>query len=121
MATEYDPIVGNWYQHLDKGQKFEVVAVDEDAGLVELQHFDGDVEETDLEGWYEMEIEPIEAPEDWTGPVDEMEPDQLGYTETAMDKEDWSSGYDEYGRTARQEEDEWGEGRPEEEPWQGEE
>ncbi|WP_455198264.1 DUF6763 family protein [Kaarinaea lacus] len=29
MSTEVDPIVGNWYQHLDKGQRFLVVAFDD--------------------------------------------------------------------------------------------
>ena len=33
MSTEVDPIVGNWYQHLDKGQRFLVVAFDEKEGL----------------------------------------------------------------------------------------
>jgi len=45
MDTLIDPIFGNWYRHLDKGQMFMVVAVDESDSLVELQHFDGDVEE----------------------------------------------------------------------------
>ena len=62
MTTEADPIVGNWYQHLDKGQKFEVVAFDKDEGWVEIQYFDGDVDEIDLDAWYELDIEPIEAP-----------------------------------------------------------
>ena len=59
MPTESAPIVGNWYRHLDKGQKFEVVAIDEDARIVETQHFDGDIEEIDLDDWYELDIEPI--------------------------------------------------------------
>ena len=32
MPTEADPILGNWYRHLDKGQKFWVVALNEDEG-----------------------------------------------------------------------------------------
>ena len=31
MNSEADPIVGNWYRHLDKGQPFVVVAVDDEA------------------------------------------------------------------------------------------
>lgn len=89
MAIEIDPIVGNWYEHLDKGLKFEVVAVDEDEALVEVQYFNGDIEEIDLETWYELEIEPAEAPEDWTGPMDSIETDDMDYTETDMDTEDW--------------------------------
>ena len=90
MAIDNDPIVGHWYQHLDKGYKFTVVAVDDEKGLVEIQHFDGDLEEADMDIWYEMEIEQVEPPEDWTGPMDELEnEDQLGYTETAMRDDDW--------------------------------
>lgn len=89
MATDADPIVGNWYAHLDKGQRFEVVAVDEDEGTVELQYFDGAVEEVELGEWYELEVEPAEAPEDWTGPVDDVERDDLGYSDTGMEEGDW--------------------------------
>ncbi len=89
MATEADPVIGNWYQHLDKGQKFEVVAVDEQSGTVELQHFDGDVEEVELEQWYDWDVEPIEAPENYSGPMDDFEVDDLEYTDTEMDRSDW--------------------------------
>lgn len=129
MPTEADPVVGNWYQHLDKGQKFEVVAVDEVNALVEIQYFDGDTDEIDLNGWYGLDVEPIEAPEDWTGPVDDVERDDLGYTETDMQPGDWMAAVSEVKSTgeqmAREEsekpEDELGEGFPEEEPWKGEE
>lgn len=97
MAIEIDPIVGNWYEHLDKGLKFEVVAVDEDEALVEVQYFNGDIEEIDLETWYELEIEPAEAPEDWTGPMDSIETDDMDYTETDMDAEDWEVSQQEVG------------------------
>jgi hypothetical protein len=91
VATDSDPIVGNWYQHLDKGQKFEVVAVDEDQGVIEIQHFDGDLEEIDADAWYEMEIEPSEAPENWSGPMDSFEEGSLDYTETDMNSGDWNA------------------------------
>jgi len=90
MPTDADPIVGNWYEHVDKGQKFEVVAIDEDDSLVEIQYFDGDLDQIDLDQWHELNIEPSEEPEDWTGPVDDVERDDLGYTETDMESEDWN-------------------------------
>ena len=37
-----------------------------------------------------MALEPIETPEDWTGPMDDIERDDLGYTETDMSAEDWA-------------------------------
>lgn len=128
MSTEADPIIGNWYEHLDKGQTFEVVALDEDAGTIEVQYFDGNVEEIGLESWYELEIEPSEPPEDWTGAMDDIERDDLGYSETEMASEDWSAplqGMNPHPAVREgempEEEDDWGEGLPEEEPWEDEE
>jgi len=85
MITEADPVIRNWYQHLDKGQRFRVVAVDNDAGLIEIQHFDGDLEEIELAVWRQMDLEPIEAPENWAGALDISEKDDLGteVTDTA--------------------------------------
>ncbi len=125
MPTDADPIEENWYQHLDKGQKFKVVAVDDDAGTVEIQHFDGDLEEIDLDSWYELDVEPIEEPEDWTGPLDDIERDDLGYTESGMQREDWEASSREIkpdSKTGSYEptEDDWNEGSPKEEPWEGE-
>jgi hypothetical protein len=47
---------------------------------VEVQHFDGTLEEFDLEAWEEQDFEEAQAPEDWTGSVDiepeDYEPDR---------------------------------------------
>ena len=40
------PTIGNWYR-IHGGDSFEVVAFDEDDGTIELQYFDGTVEEMD--------------------------------------------------------------------------
>jgi len=106
MPIEAAPIESQWYRHLDKGLQFQVVAVDEEAGTIEIQYFDGDVEELDLELWKEMEIEPIEPPEDWTGPIDDVERDDLGYTETGMSGRDWSSPLEERGSETEEKEEE---------------
>lgn len=81
------PTIGNWYR-IQGGDSFEVVAYDEDDGTIELQYFDGTVEEMDLEDWQaEQEngaLEEVEPPEDWTGSVD-VDPEEddvrgaLGY------------------------------------------
>ena len=80
MPNELDPIENNWYHHIDKGVDFFVVAVDEDEGLIEVQNFEGDLEEIDFEEWEEMDLEPCEAPEDYAGPIDVLDQDDLGYT-----------------------------------------
>ena len=71
--TSPSPVVGDWYRRLD-GALFEVVAIDRDDGTVEVQHFDGTVEEFDLESWDDQNFGEAQAPEDWSGSVD-IEPE----------------------------------------------
>ena len=85
MGNRLPPIVGNWYTHRDKGAMFQVVALDEDAGTVEIQEFDGGLDEIDLEEWRTLAVEEAEQPEDWGGPVDDVEPDEFGYTDMAAE------------------------------------
>lgn len=96
MPTDIDPIVGNWYQHLDKGQRFRVVAFDEDDGLVETQHFDGDIEEIPLDIWRQQELEAAEAPENWSGAMDIGTKDDYGTEITDTDISDWSEPLQEF-------------------------
>lgn len=81
MSNRLKPVVGNWYNHLDKGDLFQVVALDEASGTIEIQEFDGGLDELDVEEWRQMAIESAAPPEDWSGPVDDVEPDEFGYTD----------------------------------------
>jgi len=67
------PIVGDWYR-LNAGELFEVVAFDPDDGTIEIQYFDGTLEEMELEDWAasaeEGALVEADPPEDWTGSVD---------------------------------------------------
>jgi hypothetical protein len=67
------PDIGEWYR-IRGGDQFEVVAIDEDDGTIEVQYFDGTVEEIDMSDWDAQnangEIEQADAPEDWSGSVD---------------------------------------------------
>jgi hypothetical protein len=67
------PEIGAWYR-IRGGESFEIVAIDEDDRTIEMQSFDGTVEEMDLEDWGTQrasgEIEDAQAPEDWSGSVD---------------------------------------------------
>ena len=60
MATELYPAVNNWYRDLDSNKVFEIVALDEDDGTIEIQFFEGEIEEIDIDNWYEMTLNPIE-------------------------------------------------------------
>ena len=91
MIHETDPVIGQWYRRLDKGERLEVVAVDEDEGIIEAQYFGGDIEEFELTDWFQLPIEQIAEPEDWTGPMDDIEQDDLGYSETELGTGDWNA------------------------------
>lgn len=68
MAVVF-PVIGHWYRR-SNGTLFEVVAVDEQDATVELQYFDGTIDEVDLENWPGLLIERVRSPEDWSGAVD---------------------------------------------------
>ncbi|MGH8297368.1 MAG: DUF6763 family protein, partial [Steroidobacteraceae bacterium] len=63
-------------------ERFEVVARDDDAGTIDIQYFDGTVEEMDREDWEaqweEGALEAAEAPDDWSGSVDAEGADEEG-------------------------------------------
>ena len=88
--SELSPRVGNWYRNLEDKRLFEVVATDEDDGTIEIQYFESEVEELDIETWYELELEQEAAPEDWSGPYDDLIADDMGDTEIPMQPENWS-------------------------------
>ncbi len=68
------PEVGSWFRVPD-GTTFEVVAADADDQTIEVQHFDGTIEEFDFDAWQELLLEPIDPPEDWSGSLDVDEED----------------------------------------------
>jgi hypothetical protein len=76
MAVLY-PVIGQWFSR-PNGTMFEVVAVDEDGGTIELQQFDGTIDEVDLENWADLLLVEVSAPEDWSGSVDMDPEDFLG-------------------------------------------
>ncbi len=74
MAVAF-PLIGQWYRR-SNGSLFEVVAVDQEDGTIELQYFDGTIDEVELETWPNLLIEAVGAPEDWSGSVD-MDPEDF--------------------------------------------
>lgn len=84
------PEIGQWYARGDKGQEFRVVGRDEESRTIEIQTFDGELDEIEAESWGTLSLERIDAPEDPTAPLDDVETDDLGYSETAMTTGDWA-------------------------------
>ena len=89
MAQHMSPIIGNWYKTLDD-EVFEVVAVDDDDGTIEIQYASGDVEELDLEDWNEMVAGPGEPAEDWSAGFDAEEyVEDYNDIDISVRAEDW--------------------------------
>jgi hypothetical protein len=96
MASESTPRIGDWYKTAS-GDRFEIVAQDEDDDTLELQYFDGTIEELDAETWEYLNPEPIEPPEDWTGSMDmagedKQQPEIWAETESWMNRLDQMDG-----------------------------
>ena len=101
MITETYPEIGAWYHYPAKAQKFMVTAVDDHTETIEIQYFDGTIDEIDLVSWYILDVERVESPEDWTGPIDNIEKDDLNPVGTEMLPEDWDESYSESGDSRR--------------------
>ena len=78
-----EPTIGRWYRR-PHGPLFEVVAVDEADQTIELQFFDGTIDEIDRETWSNLLIDRVAAPEDWSGSVDMDPEDYSGKEESEM-------------------------------------
>ena len=89
MNFEYAPKIGDWYKNTI-GESFEVIAQDDDDDTLELQYYDGTLEELDTETWKSMRPEPIEPPEDWSGSMD-ISPEDMQPPEVWSEAEDWMS------------------------------
>ncbi|MDH5181327.1 MAG: hypothetical protein OEZ39_12775 [Gammaproteobacteria bacterium] len=90
------PTIGAWYKNLEDGSLFEVVAYDEDDGTIEVQHFESEIEEFDMDSWEEMPLEATSEPEDWSGPFDDLVQDDMGDTENIRTPENWSGPINEF-------------------------
>lgn len=76
--NDHDPLIDAWYAPYDNGQPFAVVALDEDANFIEIQYFNGEIDEITFEDWKKLDIEPCAPPESWSGALEmsELEDEQ---------------------------------------------
>jgi hypothetical protein len=81
--TAQDPLIGHWFTK-PGGSGFEVVAIDEDEATVEIQQFDGTIDQIDVKVWQESSFVEVAAPEDWSGSVDMDPEDFVGKSDTDM-------------------------------------
>jgi hypothetical protein len=81
MNNRIAALPGQWYLDRDSGSTFQIVSVDPDEGSVEIQNADGSLEEAGFDDWAVRNLERCEQPEDWVGPYDDLDPDDLGLPE----------------------------------------
>ena len=81
MATITDPTIDSWYKDVENNLTFKVIAIEDNGDVIEVQYLDGDLGSYDRDSWYNSTFDFVEAPEDWSAPYDELEDDDLGYTD----------------------------------------
>lgn len=97
MTTIVDPVIGDWYKDVENDLMFKVVAIEESDDTIEVQYYNGDIGEYDNDSWYNSTFDYVEAPEDWSAPFDEIEAEDLGYSDPDthepnkddLDVDDW--------------------------------
>jgi hypothetical protein len=78
--------VGDWYQNQEKEELFQVVSVDAASGTVQIQSFDAELDSIEVDDWEQMPLVLAAAPEDWTGPLDDIEPDDVNEDDSPSDR-----------------------------------
>ncbi len=95
MKNHPVPEIGKWYLDNADHQLFEIVAIEEEDDTIEIQYFDGAIEELDNELWAEMELTSAAPPEDWSGPFDDLEADDMPDPDTPVEVQEINQYIDE--------------------------
>ncbi len=91
MAAQDDPEIGNWYQSTSS-LLFKVVAIDERDDTIEIQYFDGTIGELEMDLWESLAAEQLDAPDDWSGPFDDIDDDAISsYEDDSNTRKSWDS------------------------------
>ena len=85
MSGQVTAEIGHWYKALSGNERFEVVAIDYDEQSIEIQNFDGDIQEVEFNSWKVLFPVEIAPPEDWTGPY-EIDTDDTAFNVYAINE-----------------------------------
>ena len=85
MNVRITPEPEQWYLDRRTGDMFQVVSVNDEDDSIDIQYADGAVEEKSLDGWATIALEGCDQPEDWVGPYDDLESDDIGMPETSVE------------------------------------
>ena len=89
MALQ-NPAVGAWYHNLAEDDLFEIVAIDEQFGTIEIQYLGGEVSELEIENWAQLLLTPAEAPED-AGAAFELSKEDQWDNDRPIIPENWTN------------------------------
>jgi hypothetical protein len=115
MSKARNARVGEWYLRRDTGEIFLVTGFDDRSRTVEIQTSDGDLDEVEQAAWQKWPTELAEPPQDWSGPMDDMDAESLddssdssggttGSTDWASRSGSLADGWDPLEDTAAEEE-----------------
>ena len=85
MNRHITPEPEQWYLERRTGDMFKVVGVNEDDDSIDIQYTDGAVGEKSMDEWATIALESCEQPEDWVGPYDDLESDDIGMPEARVE------------------------------------
>ena len=86
MSPVSGPKIGNWYENEDDTALFQVVSVDAASEPGQVQTFDGEVDSIEAEDWEQLPLVSAAAPEDWTGALEDVEPDDVTEDDSQSDR-----------------------------------
>jgi hypothetical protein len=82
------PHEGQWYAVRDNGQIFCVINVDADDEIIDIQDFEGAIDEIDFEEWEGLDLEMAAEPEDEDGALDDSDDTDVD-RDTRRRRSDW--------------------------------
>jgi hypothetical protein len=81
VSKGIEPVVGQWYRRIDRNQRFRIVQLGHGEN-VEVEQADGRREQIRAEAWAALDLEESDAPPDWPGRPEDLEPDDLDHPDS---------------------------------------
>ena len=87
---KHTPKVGQWYS-IPGIDEFEVTALNENSGDIDIQYYDGVTEKLDKESWNSLELNRMPTPQDWSQLINEIKSEPIEIIEEfIMEEEDFA-------------------------------
>ncbi|MBV1931013.1 MAG: hypothetical protein KUG71_04785 [Porticoccaceae bacterium] len=83
------PQLNDWYQDVEDDALFEIVAIDEQEGYIEVQYVNGEIGEFDSDIWEQMIILKAQPPEDWRAAYEIADDNQASDGTAAFSMANW--------------------------------